>query len=80
MPEVRGKLAAWRYDYNHHRPHSALNDQTPEIFQPKTQRQKQKARPSGRAFCFLIQHRCVRAYPDSNNPLSGPETLAKGSF
>ena len=29
MPEGRGKLAAWRYDYNHHRPHSALNNQTP---------------------------------------------------
>ena len=32
MAEVRGKLAAWRYDYNHHRPHSALNDRTPAQF------------------------------------------------
>lgn len=32
MPEVRGKLAAWRYDYNHRRPHSALKDQTPAQF------------------------------------------------
>jgi len=32
MPEVRGNLAEWRYDYNHHRPHSALNDQTPAQF------------------------------------------------
>lgn len=32
MAEVRGKLAAWRYDYNHRRPHSALNDRTPAQF------------------------------------------------
>ena len=32
IPEVRGKLAAWRYDYNHRRPHSALNGQTPAQF------------------------------------------------
>ncbi len=32
MPEVRGKLAAWRYDYNHRRSHSALKDQTPAQF------------------------------------------------
>ena len=32
MPEVHGKLAAWRSDYNHHRPHSALGDMTPLEF------------------------------------------------
>lgn len=32
MPEVQGKLAAWRRDYNHHRPHSALGDMTPLEF------------------------------------------------
>ena len=32
MPEVRGKLAAWRYDYDHRRFHSAWNDQTPAQF------------------------------------------------
>jgi len=32
MAEVRGKLAAWRYDHNHRRTHSALGDQTPTQF------------------------------------------------
>ena len=29
LAEARRKLALWRYDYNHIRPHSSLGDQTP---------------------------------------------------
>jgi hypothetical protein len=29
LEDARRKLAAWRYHYNHERPHSALEDQTP---------------------------------------------------
>ena len=29
LEEARHKLAAWRYHYNHERPHSALQDRTP---------------------------------------------------
>lgn len=32
MAEVSGKLAAWRHDYNQHRPHSSLKDMTPGQF------------------------------------------------
>lgn len=32
MDEVKGKLAAWRQDYNQRRPHSALGDLTPVEF------------------------------------------------
>ena len=32
MAEATGKLAAWRQDYNHHRPHSAIGDLTPLEF------------------------------------------------
>jgi putative transposase len=41
MAEVRGKLAAWREDYNQHRPHSSLGDLTPLAFA-----HGQRARPS----------------------------------
>ncbi len=30
--DARRKLAMWRHDYNHHRPHSALADRTPNEF------------------------------------------------
>ena len=29
LSDARHKLASWREDYNHHRPHSALADRTP---------------------------------------------------
>lgn len=32
LADARRKLALWRYDYNHHRPHSALADRTPIEF------------------------------------------------
>ena len=32
MAEVNGKLAAWRQDYNQHRPHSSLGDLAPAQF------------------------------------------------
>ena len=32
MAEAQGKLAAWRHDYNHHRPHSAIGDEPPARF------------------------------------------------
>jgi len=32
MAEAQGKLAAWRYDFNHRRPHSSIGDLTPKEF------------------------------------------------
>jgi hypothetical protein len=32
LADARRKLAWWRHDYNHHRPHSALADRTPNEF------------------------------------------------
>ena len=32
LADARRKLDHWRYDYNHHRPHSALDDRTPAEF------------------------------------------------
>lgn len=32
LAEARIRIAAWRRDYNEHRPHSALNYQTPAEF------------------------------------------------
>jgi putative transposase len=32
LADARRKLAVWRHDYNHHRPHSALADRTPNEF------------------------------------------------
>ena len=32
LADAREKLERWRRDYNHHRPHSALDDRTPEEF------------------------------------------------
>ncbi len=32
LADARRKLALWQYDYNHHRPHSALADRTPAEF------------------------------------------------
>jgi transposase InsO family protein len=32
LANARRKLAVWLHDYNHHRPHSALADRTPNEF------------------------------------------------
>ncbi|MBA3914008.1 MAG: transposase [Acidobacteriales bacterium] len=32
LADARHKLAWWRQDYNHHRPHSSLADRTPAEF------------------------------------------------
>lgn len=32
LADARRKLALWRHDYNHYRPHSALDDRTPAEF------------------------------------------------
>jgi Integrase core domain len=32
LADARHKLGLWRHDYNHHRPHSALADRTPNEF------------------------------------------------
>lgn len=78
MAEVSGKLATWRYDYNHRRPHSALNDQIPAQFAARNPALAGEGLPLGRAVSGKIHRLCVRAYPDSNNPLLWPGTLGKG--
>ena len=40
LADARRKLALWRHDYNHHRPHSALADRTPAEFAAIMQRWK----------------------------------------
>ena len=35
LEEAKVKIAAWRLDYNRHRPHSALGNLTPEEFAKK---------------------------------------------
>ena len=32
LADARRKLASWQHDYNHHRPHSSLDDRTPAEF------------------------------------------------
>jgi putative transposase len=53
MAEVTRLLAAWRDDYNHTRPHSALGDDTPAGFAAKalegTVPSRQEERPAGEA-------------------------------
>ena len=53
MAEAAQLLAAWREDYNHHRPHSALKDDTPAAFAAKTLEGRlpssRKDRPAGEA-------------------------------
>lgn len=44
MAEVQGKLAAWRYDFNHRRPHSSIGDLTPKEF---AARHRKAPSPSG---------------------------------
>ncbi len=36
LADARHKLALWRHDYNHHRPHSSLADRTPAEFAATT--------------------------------------------
>ena len=38
LTDARHKLALWRQDYNHHRPHSSLADRTPAEFAAMTSR------------------------------------------
>jgi len=35
LDDVREKLTRWQEDYNHRRPHSSLQDETPAAFAPR---------------------------------------------
>jgi putative transposase len=41
LTEARIRISAWRRDYNEHRPHSALNYQTPAEFAASRRMQKE---------------------------------------
>ena len=50
MPEVIGKLSAWREDYNQHRPHSSIGDLTPAQFAALIPARPQESPPRGAGF------------------------------
>jgi putative transposase len=58
LEDVQRILQAWREDYNHQRPHSALGDDTPAAFAAKTlegtvpSRQKEPAGEAGLLQCL----------------------------
>jgi putative transposase len=61
LDDARRKLALWRHDYNHHRPHSALADRTPARVCRYQQRRKrgQSSRLGKRcAFPTFPPHDC----------------------
>jgi putative transposase len=56
LAEARRILAAWREDYNHVRPHSSLNYQTPAAFATRAQGAAfAKPEPAPAAPCALLQ-------------------------
>jgi len=59
LEDARRKLAIWRRNYNHHRPHSSLNDQAPAEFA------KLHRTGDERRFVFSIVNRAV------GNPCQG---------
>ena len=48
MAEAQGKLAAWRYDFNHRRPHSSIGDLTPKEFAAKHRKPPSPSTGEGR--------------------------------
>lgn len=57
LAEARWVIDRWRLDYNHHRPHSALDYQTPAAF---AARSCSSVRPTA-----SLQNSCDPCYPDS---------------
>jgi putative transposase len=43
LKEVRDHVEEWIYDYNHHRPHEALNDLTPIQFLERYNQDQEKS-------------------------------------
>jgi putative transposase len=43
LPEARGRISAWKEDYNRHRPHSSLGNLTPNEFATQLALEKQAA-------------------------------------
>jgi len=66
LHQVRVELAAWRNDYNHHRPHSGLGWLTPSEFANHSVRSKQW--PSG------------AAQPEGSAPMAIAQTAQQGIF
>ncbi len=57
LADARRKLALWHHDYNHHRPHSALDDRTPAEFAALRSRGIDIGR---RSLAFPVTPPCVR--------------------
>jgi putative transposase len=57
LPQARQKLAEWRDHYNHHRPHSALDDRMPAAFASLHQGNPQKR------FAHSDSHKAKRGPP-----------------
>ena len=45
LEDARKKIESWREDYNHHRPHSSLDNLTPVAFAKLGQRPRASAKP-----------------------------------
>tara|TARA_R110002020_G_scaffold89684_1_gene218975 strand:- start:2060 stop:2365 length:306 start_codon:yes stop_codon:yes gene_type:complete len=43
LPQARGRISAWKEDYNTHRPHSSLGNLTPNEFATQLALEKQAA-------------------------------------
>jgi putative transposase len=56
LEDARRKLAVWRHNYNHHRPHSSLNDRAPAEFAKLHQRSED------RRFAFSTVNKAVGNY------------------
>jgi putative transposase len=74
LTDARRKLALWRHDYNHHRPHSALDDRTPAEFAAVCSDGKvgDKAALENAARLPLFQRTAAAAGMSLTAPISSP--------
>ena len=59
MGEVEGKLAAWRYDFNHRRPHSSIGDLTPREFAVRHRKGPPPSRHGDRLEAVSVKGNCA---------------------
>jgi len=80
LADVREKLESWREDYNQVRPHSALNDRSPQAFAATWKQSSAFARtasPAEDVAAYAVQ--CALASDPKPGQLSGPPSAtAKG--
>jgi putative transposase len=75
LADARCKLALWRHDYNHHRPHSALADRIPAEFAAICSGGKDGDKAAlENAARFSLSHRtaATTSIRLTNSPISNP--------